>query len=120
MASNSRSGFSPPASIEASSSSAPPAMQIRPWSAARFIPSDAASMPIIHLGSMYSLRSSLYMRSVPMLPDPTIAAVSFFFSVMHAVSPVRLQRHKRLCRSVELMRAGVTRDNRPGQFPAGW
>ena len=32
-------------------------------------------MPIIHLGSMYSLRSSLYIRSVPMLPEPTIAAV---------------------------------------------
>src|SRR5690606_17710261 len=36
--------------------------------------------------SMYSLRSSLYMRSVPMLPDPTIAAVSFFFSVIREVS----------------------------------
>src|SRR6516165_9004188 len=33
-------------------------------------------MPIIQRGSMTSERSSLYMRSVPMLPDPTIAAVA--------------------------------------------
>ena len=59
-------------------------MQISPSSAARFIPSDSASMPIIHRGSMYSLRWSLYIRSVPMLPDPTIAAVSLVFSVIPA------------------------------------
>src|ERR1700722_1405583 len=33
-------------------------------------------MPIIQRGSITSERSSLYMRSVPMLPDPTIAAVA--------------------------------------------
>ena len=77
-------------------------------------------MPIIHLGSMYSLRSSLYMRSVPMLPDPTIAAVSFVFSVMHAVSPARNQRDKRLCRSVEHSQEAVRLVGRGGWCLVGW
>ena len=38
---------------------------------------NSGSTPIIHLGSITSERSSLYMRSVPMLPGPTMAAVAF-------------------------------------------
>src|SRR5690606_31824951 len=33
-------------------------------------------------GSMLSDRSSLYIRSVPMLPGPTIAAVAFFVTLI--------------------------------------
>ncbi len=71
MASKTRSGRS-----LASSQSTPSAVAVRPWSAARFSPGLSGSMPIIQRGSITSERSSLYMRSVPMLPDPTIAAVA--------------------------------------------
>ena len=49
----------------------------RPFPAASFRPSLDGSTPIIQRGSITSDRSSLYIRSVPMLPGPTIAAVSF-------------------------------------------
>jgi len=49
-------------------------------------PGLSGSTPIIQRGSMMPERSSLYMRSVPMLPDPTIAAVARLVLVPVTVS----------------------------------
>ena len=61
----------------------------RGWSPARACgpgprPSLSGSMPIIQRGSSHSERSSLYSRSVLMLPDPTIA--TDFFCAMDVSS----------------------------------
>src|SRR4051794_12138176 len=59
-----------------SSQSTPSALASRPASRARCSPSDAGSTPIIQRGSIDVLRSSFASRSVPMLPEPTMAAVT--------------------------------------------
>ena len=60
----------------ASSQSTPSWLASRPTDRARRRPSLLGSTPIMQRGSMTSLRrSSLNIRSVPMLPGPTIAAV---------------------------------------------
>ena len=84
MASKIRSG----SSSCLSSQSTPSWVETRPLSAASLSPSDDGSTPIIQRGSITSERSSLYMRSVPMLPGPTIAAVLLviFYSSNSAVS----------------------------------
>src|ERR1700678_2388719 len=71
VASNTRSGLA-----LSRSQSTPRAEAVRPRSAARLRPGLSGSTPIIQRGSMTSERSSLYIRSVPMLPEPTIAAVA--------------------------------------------
>jgi hypothetical protein len=63
----------------ASSQSTPSALASRPIRAARRSPSDVGSTPTMNRGSTMSLRRfSLYIRSVPMFPDPTMAAVAWF------------------------------------------
>src|SRR5688572_18392251 len=59
----------------ASSQSTPPALAARPLPAARRSPGLSGSMPTIQRGSISGERNSLCSRSVPMLPDPTMAAV---------------------------------------------
>src|SRR4051794_3216559 len=72
VASKTRSGFSDCDS----SQSTPSALASRPASRARCSPSDAGSTPIIQRGSIELLRNSFASRSVPMLPEPTMAAVT--------------------------------------------
>jgi hypothetical protein len=61
----------------ASSQSTPPALAATPSVAARASPSEAGSTPTTYRRSTAdSSRSSFIIRSVPMLPDPTIAAVT--------------------------------------------
>ena len=60
----------------ASNQSTPSGLASRPIAAARRRPSLVGSTPIMYRGSMAWLRRiSLNMRSVPMLPGPTIAAM---------------------------------------------
>lgn len=70
VASNTTSG----SSGRARSHSSPSADASRPSRRARSSPSLAGSMPTMYTGSTCSDRNSLYIRSVPMFPDPTIAA----------------------------------------------
>src|SRR3954469_20186697 len=66
----------------ASSQSTPSELASRPSRAARRSPSEAGSTPIMKRGSMMSLRRlSLNIRSVPMLPEPTMAAVPFLLLI---------------------------------------
>src|SRR3954469_16142464 len=66
----------------ASSQSTPSELASRPRRAARRSPSEAGSTPIMKRGSMMSLRRrSLNIRSVPMLPEPTMAAVPFLLLI---------------------------------------
>src|SRR5689334_23173938 len=58
-----------------SSQSTPSALATSPSATARDSPGLSGSTPIIQRGSITSDRSSLYIRSVPMLPGPTMAAV---------------------------------------------
>src|SRR5947208_1849453 len=58
-----------------SSPSTPPAVVESPLSRALASPSEASSMPTIQAGSIQRLRSALYIRSVPMLPEPMSAAL---------------------------------------------
>src|SRR3954451_7205201 len=74
VASKTRSGFSDCDS----SQSTPSALASRPASRARCSPSEAGSTPIIQRGSIDVLRSSFASRSVPMLPEPTMAAVTMW------------------------------------------
>jgi hypothetical protein len=60
--------------------STPPAVVERPFSRAFASPSEASSIPTIQMGSIQGLRSALYMRSVPMLPEPMSAA--FIFAIV--------------------------------------
>src|ERR1700735_4748145 len=73
VASKTMSGFSDCAS----SQSTPSWVVSSPSLRARAKPSLSGSMPTIQRGSSHSERSSLYSRSVLMLPDPTIATLSF-------------------------------------------
>src|SRR5690348_18323962 len=65
-----------------SSQSTPSAVASRPSLRARSRPGLVGSTPTIQRGSMWSLRSSLYIRSVPMLPGPTMAAVFLLTSLL--------------------------------------
>ena len=44
-------------------------------------------MPTIQTGRIHSLRSALYKRSVPMLPDPISAAFTFAAAISTPLSP---------------------------------
>ncbi len=57
--------------------STPAAVVATPSADARRSPSDAGSMPTTHAGSIHSLRRALKSRSVPMLPEPRMAALIF-------------------------------------------
>src|SRR5437879_311891 len=57
--------------------STPSAVVESPCSRALASPSDAGSMPTIHTGRIQRLRSALYIRSVPMLPEPISARFTF-------------------------------------------
>src|SRR3984885_7045152 len=61
----------------ASSQSTPSWVVSSPSLRARARPSLSGSMPTIQRGSSHSERSSLYSRSVLMLPDPTMATLAF-------------------------------------------
>src|SRR5207244_4087058 len=56
-------------------SSRPCAVVLRPAARARASPSEAGSIPTIHTGDSCGLRIALYMRSVPMLPEPSSATL---------------------------------------------
>ena len=67
----------------ASSQSTPSWLASSPSDLARRSPSDAGSTPIMKRGSSTSLRRiSLNIRSVPMLPGPTMAAVPLVLGVV--------------------------------------
>src|SRR5438128_328473 len=66
MASSLTNGTSP---------STPLNVVLRPSFAARFNPSESGSTPTTQAGSIHSLRSAFMTRSVPMFPEPTIAAL---------------------------------------------
>src|SRR5581483_11938018 len=63
-----------------------------PSSRARASPSDVGSIPTSQVSSSHSLRSSLYIRSVPMLPEPMIAVFTFGISrPLHELDAHRAQ-----------------------------
>src|SRR3990167_7099937 len=66
--------------------STPSAVVFMPNSRARLRPSELGSMPTIHTGSIHSERSIFITRSVPILPGPIMAALSF---LLMGVSSVR-------------------------------
>lgn len=75
----------------ASSQSTPSGLASGPIAAARRRPSLVGSTPIMYRGPMAWLRRiSLNMRSVPMLPGPTIAAVPRRPVVMNALWRIAL------------------------------
>src|SRR3954454_11241904 len=75
-----------------SSQSTPSWLASRPSSRARPRPGLSGSTPIIQRGSMRSLRRSLYIRSVPMLPGPTIAAVCLVISLLWGSGEAQVDR----------------------------
>src|SRR3990167_6331285 len=66
--------------------STPSKVVFMPNSRARLRPSESGSMPTIHTGSIHSERSIFITRSVPILPGPIMAALSF---LLMGVSSVR-------------------------------
>jgi hypothetical protein len=79
VASNTRSG----SSSRASSQSTPSAEASTPRCRARSRPGDPGSTPTMYRTSTCSLRCSLASRSVPMLPEPAIAAVALLIRPRH-------------------------------------
>src|ERR1700722_8597213 len=66
--------------------STPAAVVDNPFSRALASPSEASSIPTIHFGSIQALRSALYIRSVPIFPEPTRAALIFSMALSPAAS----------------------------------
>src|SRR3990167_9404772 len=65
--------------------STPSKVVFMPNSRARLRPSELGSMPTIHTGSIHSERSIFITRSVPILPGPIMAALSFLLMGLSSV-----------------------------------
>src|SRR3990167_1846554 len=65
--------------------STPSAVVFMPNSRARLRPSELGSMPTIHTGSIHSERIIFITRSVPILPGPMMAALSFLLMGLSSV-----------------------------------
>src|SRR6516165_2801324 len=63
------------------SQSTPSGDASKPAWRARARPFESGSTPTMYLGCTRLERSSLYMRSVPMLPEPTMAAVTLLIPI---------------------------------------